>query len=352
MAGLDAWIITVDRIGNIVQARGLADALGLRAEVKLIPQTLRAWMTAPFGPVPASERLGQPDAQFPRPFPTVVIGIGRAAVPYIRALQRHGGRRIFSLMLMDPRFHRGAFDAVWVPAHDDYSGDNAIRSLFALHSISPSLLDGLRADLAREIKALPVPRVTVVLGGRNKVFRYPPSDHRRLAQSLGSMARLGASFLVTPSRRTHPDLLDAVRGGTQGAPRLVWNGDGDNPYRQYLAAADFMVVTGDSANMTGEALATGRPVYVFEPRGWGPFRFRGKFRRLHEALYATGNARPLPDNLDRLEPWAARPVFAADEVAAAVEQRWLAQRRQFAARAGEQVSRAAGAPRSGAPTSP
>ena len=77
----------------------------------------------------------------------------------------------------------------------------------------------------------------------------------------GALARLGASFMVTPSRRTHKRLLDAAREATSESPRIVWDGEGTNPYPGFLANADLLVVTADSVNMTGEAAATGRPVW-------------------------------------------------------------------------------------------
>src|SRR5947209_18440317 len=48
---------------------------------------------------------------------------------------------------------------------------------------------------------------------------------------------------------------------------FVWDGRGDNPYPQMLAHADHVVVTGDSVNMVGEAVATGVPVHFYEPSG-------------------------------------------------------------------------------------
>ena len=37
----------------------------------------------------------------------------------------------------------------------------------------------------------------------------------------------------------------------------------------FLAHADAFVVTADSVNMAGEAAATGKPIYIFEPSGGG-----------------------------------------------------------------------------------
>jgi mitochondrial fission protein ELM1 len=318
MAGLAAWIISLDRIGNLTQARGLAGALGLDVTMKLIAPTGVFALCAPFGPPPPADRFGKPGSLLAPPWPPVTIGIGRSAVPYLRAVKRAAGRRTFAIMMMDPRFHHRDFDVVWIPEHDQRSGANILTTPFSMHSFSPERLDDLRRNIPAAVLALPSPRVTVVLGGRNKVFDYPDSDHQRLTRSLRSMAQLGCSFLVTPSRRSHPELIAAAVAGTEGAPRIVWDGRGDNPYGQFLAAADHLVVTGDSANMTSEALATGKPLHVFVPHGTA-----GKFKLLHDALYATGSARPLGEEIEALESWPTHPQYATDIIAREVERRWL-----------------------------
>ena len=167
------------------------------------------------------------------------------------------------------------------------------------------------------IAAVPHPRVAVVLGGKNGVYKFTDNDDARLAGALASIAALGASFLITPSRRTHQRLISAVDAATRSAPRVIWDGTGDNPYAGFLAHADALVVTADSVNMTGEACATGRPVYVFEPSAGSD-----KFRRFHEGLRALGATRLLPDKLSKLEPWDYTPLDSARIIAEEIERRF------------------------------
>ena len=123
--------------------------------------------------------------------------------------------------------------------------------------------------------------------------------------------------MITPSRRTHQRLINAAEAATRGAPRNFWDGEGANPYPQFLAHADLLIVTADSVNMTGEACATGKPVYVFEPS-----RGSAKFRRFHEALRAYGATRPLPESFAKIDAWAYDPLDSAASIAAEIEQRW------------------------------
>jgi hypothetical protein len=62
----------------------------------------------------------------------------------------------------------------------------------------------------------------------------------------------------------------------------------DNPYLDFLACADALVVTGDSHNMVSEALATGVPLYLFAPKRLSP-----KLSAFVKAVYAHELALPL-----------------------------------------------------------
>jgi uncharacterized protein len=168
-----------------------------------------------------------------------------------------------------------------------------------------------------DIAALPRPRVTVVLGGKNAVYKFTDTCDEKLERSLTSLAALGVSFMITPSRRTHPRLLAAVDRATAKSPRIFWSGDGDNPYPNFLAHADALVVTADSVNMCGEAAATGRPVYVFHPARGSP-----KFDRFHRGLDAAGATRRLPESFTTMDVWDYSPLQAAEQIALEITARW------------------------------
>lgn len=317
LAGLPGWIITDGKAGMDVQARGVADALGLDYVMKHVSPRGVWKVAAPWGPVAPSERFGQDGSAFSPPWPTIAIATGRAAIPYVRRLRRIAGPATYTIVLQDPKTGANTADLIWVPAHDRRRGANVITTLTSPHSFSPQRLQHLRAAVPDAIAALPQPRIAVVLGGKNGIYRFTDADDDRLERALGTLGALGASFMITPSRRTHQRLVRAVDMATRGQPRILWDGNGDNPYPQFLAQADALVVTADSVNMTGEACATGRPVYVFEPSGGS-----AKFRRFHDALRAYGATRSLPEQLSSLEAWSYRPIDSATEIAAEVGRRW------------------------------
>ena len=117
-------------------------------------------------------------------------------------------------------------------------GANVMTTLTAPHSFTAARLASLRAELNAEIAALPRPRVAVVLGGKNGVYRFKESDDERFRVALASIGALGASFMITPSRRSHQRLVRAADAATADRPRILWDMTGPNPYPHFLAHAD------------------------------------------------------------------------------------------------------------------
>jgi uncharacterized protein len=318
LAGRRGWLITDDKTGMLVQARGVAEALGLDWIAKQVAPAGLWRLAAPYGPPDPRDGLGRTDGNFGPPWPDIAIATGRLSIPYIRRLRRLAGRSTFTVVLQDPKTGPRTADLIWVPEHDRRRGDNVITTLTAPHSFSPARM----AELARVeppwLRGLPHPRVAVILGGKNAVYKFTEGDDDRFEASLRSIAALGASFMVTPSRRTHQRLLNAVVRATQDRPRFIWDGSGDNPYPAFLAHADRFIVTGDSVNMTGEPVATGKPVWVFEPSGGS-----AKFARFHASLRRHGATRELPEAVTNLETWSYRPLDSAALIAQEIAARWL-----------------------------
>jgi len=334
-----AWIITDGKAGMEVQVLGVARALEADFEIKRVhPRGL--WrLLAPWGPIDPQERFGRDGSQFVPPWPDIALATGRLSIPALRAV-RKASPKTYTVIIQDPRTGAGAADLIAVPAHDALRGENVIQTLTAPHGFSQHRLAQLRRNLPKEIAALPEPRVAVVLGGPNSIYPFREEDSARLGSALASMATLGASFLVTSSRRTPPHTLNAVLEATQTSRRIVWDGkssnseaigqtntssnseaigqtENPNPYESWLAHADMFVVTADSINMTGEACASGKPVYVFEPKGGS-----AKFMRFHESLRRYGATRKLPDSFSQLEKWTYAPLDSASQIAAEIQKRW------------------------------
>jgi hypothetical protein len=328
--GRSGWIISDGKAGNDVQSHGVFDALGLEYQVKRVEPAGIWKVLSPWGPVSPAERFGTADSQFRPPWPDFAIAVGRLATPYIRTLKRAAGRLTYTIILQDPKVGTAAADLFWVPEHDTLRGPNVVTTLTAPHSFSPQRLAELRRARPAEIDALPGPRVAVSLGGPNGDYRYTPASLEHLVAALRSLGALGAGLMITASRRTPMEIGALVRDATEGMQRLFWSGAGENPYPQFLTHADALIAPADSVNMVGEACATGRPVYVFEPEGGS-----AKFTRFHQALRRHGATRPLPRHLDRVDAWTYPPLNSAATIAAEITRRWLRRRQMLAPAAGQ-----------------
>lgn len=325
LAGLSGWIITDGKAGMNVQACGVADALGLDYKMKIVAPSGVWRMASPWGPVAPSERFGAAGTLFAPPWPAVAIATGRLSIPYLRALRKKAGPQTFTVVLQDPKAGTGIADLIWVPAHDRLRGANVMTTETSPHSFTQTRLTALRASVPADIAALPKPRIAVILGGKNAVYKYRDEDDDRFEKALQSLAALGASFMITPSRRTHDRLLRKVEAATRDHPRVLWDGTGANPYPDFLAHADVLIVTADSVNMTGEACASGKPVLVFTPSGGS-----AKFDRFHETLRSYGATRPLPEQLDEIPSWVYKPLNSAAVIAREIEQRWARRKTMLA----------------------
>lgn len=317
LAGRRGWIISDGKTGNDVQTRGVFEAMGLSVEVKPVAPKGVWYALSPWIGVDPAVRFGAPGSLFAPPWPDFAISVGRLTLPYNRRLKRVAGLATYTIVLQDPKTPASAADLYWVPEHDKRRGANVITTLTAPHSFTPQRLAALRRDMPEAIARLPQPRVAVSLGGPNGDFAYSQASLQKLASALRSLGALGSGLMITPSRRTPPEITRFVDDATRELPRLFWDGEGENPYGHFLAHADAFIVPADSVNMTGEPCATGKPVYVFEPDGGSP-----KFTRFHAALAARGATRPMPAVFERLESWTYAPVSSAVEIAEEIARRW------------------------------
>ncbi len=316
-AGARVLVLSSGKAGHEANARGVAEALGAPYTLRVVtPRPLFARL-APYGPLDPKDRPGRAGSVFAPPFPHIVIGCGRVTAPYVRAIKRAAREQVFTVFLQDPRHSRGWMDLIWAPAHDGLSGGNVISTLTSPHPFSAARLAGERAAPDPRLVALPAPRAAVLLGGPSGSHDFSPDDVARLAAAVAAIARAGYSVIATPSQRTPPGLVAAVREGLGDAPAFVWDGGGANPYAQMLAHADAILVTGDSVNMVGEAVATGAPVHVFEPSGGRG----GKIARYIDALERLGAVRRFDG---RLERFSYEPIDSSQTIAREVARRFAA----------------------------
>lgn len=308
-----AWIISDGVAGHLALTRGVTQALGLEPEIVTVSQRWPWRLWAPNGPADRQQLA----SLLRRPAADLVLGAGRQTVPFVRALRQTNRGKTFTVLFQAPRTIRQSADLIWVPLHDGLAGPDVISTLTPPHGFTAERLARLRTRMPPDIAALPSPRIALLIGGLGAGYRYDQETMDILAGRIKEIAQIAGSLLITPSRRTPPELLAAIDAITANRPRVLWQGAGENPYPHFLAHADMFIVTADSVNMAGEACATGKPIYVFSPPGG-----RVKFARYHDALRKHGATRALPDAFTHLESWTYPPIHSTESVAAEIALRW------------------------------
>lgn len=316
------WVLSDGKAGDEMQCLGVADYLGKPEIKRVAPRALFSWLM-PWGPVDPREAPGRPGSPLTPPWPDLVIASGRRSVASLRALKRASAGRVFTVFLKDPRIGTQAADLIWVPEHDALRGQNVIVTLTSPHRISPERLHLSGKEAPAALLSLKEPRAAVLIGGDSRHHRFTPQDIERFCEALLHLANSGSRLMGTLSRRTPPNLAEAVAhvfAGTGGF--LHKPGEGENPYLSLLALAETVIVTADSVNMIGEAAATGRPVLVFSPSGG--------HRKIDAFIAGLKQQGIVHDFVGRLagEPYA--PLDATPDIAHAIAKAYMA----FRARTG------------------
>ncbi len=243
------------------------------------------------------------------PWPDLLLVSGRRAIPHARTVIRAARGRLFSVYLHHPHTPLHWFDLIWAPDHDRLAGANVINTLTSPHILTKAGLAAAARAIAPDIAGLPHPRVAVLLGGPSRACRMGRREMATLASHLQALATSGTGLMITASRRTPPPLLARLRRDLAGHAHILDDGTGTpNPYEGFLGAAEAIIVTGDSINMTGEASFTGKPVHVFHLPASSK-----RLARFHAAMEQHGATRPFNGGIGdwRYRSLDANPVIAA-----------------------------------------
>jgi mitochondrial fission protein ELM1 len=305
-----AWILSDGKIGDEVQCLGIAEAMGLMPERRVIdPRAPWRWL-APYAPIALGDAPRRAKSPIAPPFPDIIFAAGRQTVPYLRRVRQGSRGKTFTVFIKDPYTGPNTADVLWVPEHDSLRGKNVVVTTTPANRVGRCLHELRNAPPDPRIATLPHPRVALILGGDSINHRFTSADGARLLDIAGMLVDQGFGVMVSPSRRTPPALLAELTALFAGEPRaFVWDGSGDNPYPQMLAHADHVIVTGDSVNMVGEAVSTGGPVHVYEPSG-GHRKITAYIDRLTE----LGAVRRWNGQLTswRYQPFDSTPIIARE----------------------------------------
>lgn len=308
-----AWVVTDGVIGMENQCVGLAERIGLPFETKRIAVG-KPWRWVPplLIPRPLAALSPRGDRLVP-PWPDLLIATGRKSVAPALAIRKAAAGACFCVQIQNPGVAPDRFDMVVAPRHDGLEGGNVTATTGSLHGLSRERLDREAAAWRASVAHLAAPRIAVLVGGANRAYRFGAEEATTLGRRL---AALPGSLMVTVSRRTGAEAARALAATLDLSRAVLWDGNGDNPYRGWLGLADAVVVTSDSVNMATEACATGRPVLVAHLPGGSP-----KFRAFHDLMESSGHTRPFEGGLPDGPPL---PLDETGRVAELVRERLAA----------------------------
>jgi mitochondrial fission protein ELM1 len=318
------WVLEDHKPGHTTQSLGLVEALGW--PYRQIKLEFSAKATRPNFLRGATLRGLTQDcvAELVGPWPDLVVAAGSRSAPVAEWIRQQSKGRTRTVFLGRKGAHVGnRFDLAVAPSYVGlYPDPRRIETTVPLTRVSGPELDRAAARWHGLSDGGAVPRIALLVGGDDAAHELSVAQARTMGREVAAMAHeAGGSVYATTSRRTSPEaaraLVDAL--GDVVAHCHHWSPEQkpeENPYMGYLAIADMLVVTGESASMLAEACATGKPVFIYplakRARGTRALKYKiaqGLAQRIMQrALARPLNRRGWERPQSRLELLCARLV--------------------------------------------
>ena len=304
LKNISCWVVSEGMAGTQNQCVAVAEALGVSFETKQI-SLKEPWKS--LSPFMGFERSYSFSPALHGPWPDLVIASGRKSIAASRYIKRMSKGKSFTVQIQDPRTDLRDFDLVAVPYHDPARGENVIVSDGAPNRVTQARLEAAMREFP-QFGIMSSPRVAVLIGGSSKAYTMSEGVTNTLAAQLRG---LDAQLMVTSSRRTGAKNEAILRRALPNA--YFYDGSGPNPYFAMLAAADYILVTADSASMISDACSSGKPTYMINLEGGHP-----RIDKLHNHLQDLGALRVFEGNL---EDYSYAPLNDAEKISDAIRER-------------------------------
>lgn len=286
------WVLADDRMGNVNQALGVAEALNLPFEKKTISYNKKARLP---NWIRSASLMGvdiEQSSSLASPWPEILITAGRKTTPIARYIKKKSKGMTKIVQLMWPGFPNSDIDLIATPKHDGIKENNhIINTIGAPNRITPEKLKEEKDKWQKKFSDLPLPKIAVLIGGSTKKGQFTENHAKELVQKLDFyMKDKGGSFLITNSRRTGETATEIIKNNLKTKFYFHdFNSTKENPFFGYLSVSDAIIVTGDSISMCSESCSSGKPVYIYAPEDITP----DKHKNFHKNLFKNGYAKPL-----------------------------------------------------------
>ncbi len=310
------WLLLGDRLGDNAQILALGARLGFPSEEKYLRHN--KFYHLPNSLKGASLVSLQKESSSPLkpPWPDLVIMAGRKNVSAARWIKGRSGGKTRMVTIGRPRAPLDLFDLVLTtPQYRLPKPENVIELQVPLSGIRSEALDHARETWRHVLDPLPSPHIAVLVGGETTTCVFDPVAADRLGRLASTYAKsVGGSLLLTTSPRTAPTAADALFASISVPAELHrWTREKSavNPYLGYLALADQVIVTCDSASMIADAVAAEKPVLLFDV----PMQPRNAVLKLQHKMYLDVESRVAkgkpPTRFHQFLTWLASNGFLA-----------------------------------------
>ena len=279
------WILSSPHSGDNRQLLALSTALGggfvtKRLAFRHIEPLLRILGGARLAGVTAHHQ-----SQLSGPAPNLIIMAGRANEAVALWVKRHINPNVKLVYVGTPWNRLSLFDLVIAtPQYQVPMQSNVLHINLPLHDIDKQKLAEAKLAFADEFANLPKPLTAVFVGGPSGPYGFSIKAGKRLAEMASSHAKKASgSLVVSTSARTPLAVADAIFSAISVPlhTHRFETTSTHNPYFAYLAMASDIIVTADSMSMISEAVATKKPVALFDIEDSlqamrSPLHWRGK----------------------------------------------------------------------------
>lgn len=264
---INVWLLSDGAPGHLSQSRGIVDALATRRAVAITTIELKVrstlWkrlgrLTLPHIRDAAAWFRRIYDIAPPLGRPALIVSSGANTLLANALLARlHRVPNVYSGTLKG--YDPAAFDCVF----------SVVPLGVACNHVLP--LPPVPGELARPLPAAPDDErlIAVLVGGDGAGYAFKDEDWRAFAAGIATLARReNARLLLTTSRRTGAAAETLLREHLPTeliADAVWWSQVPRKVMRDFLTAAQAIVVTEDSLSMVAESLYSGRPVLSVSP---------------------------------------------------------------------------------------
>ncbi|THK37018.1 nucleoside-diphosphate sugar epimerase [Ensifer sp. MPMI2T] len=299
------WAVAESKAGTLTQCLGVGKEFHHEPVIKLISRS--RGLRKLFEPKLFRKKEQRPE---------LVISCGFRAEPAVLDIKAAYAGKPLTVHLQRPRIE--GYDLVFVSRHDwvdELNGRSNYHSMVGVpHQITSARLAPLRDAARRRFSPDGRPIAAVFVGGSNGAYVYDDRTHQNIRSAIEQLEKEGWRIVVSVSRRSEDHTQEAL-SALNSESIAVWDRRSENPYLEYMAAADAFLIAKDSITMPCEALATGKPVFTLDltpVEGLRLDKFERYHRDLHETLHLT---RPFEG---RIEPYSYEPLDETRRIASVI----------------------------------